>query len=149
MSDYEWHVQLAAKGMAERDNHPMPKSVNTPEAFYEVMAAAALDFMGFPALLERVARAERELEIIQEALGRADAKAKNARHQPMTYEADFSVSSFASILPRGEHGPRARRNKNRRPGLKPLVDRPGAERDCRRTAQAVSGAISTSPFGGN
>ena len=98
MSDYEWHVQLAAKGMAERDNHPMPKSVTTPEAFYEVMAAAALDFAGFPALLERVARAERELEIIQEALGQADAKAKNARHQPMTYEADFSVSSFASIL---------------------------------------------------
>ena len=97
VSDYEWHVQLAAKGMAERDNHPMPKSVTTPEAFYEVMAAAALDFAGFPALLERVARAERELEIIEEALGRADAKAKNARHQPMTYEADFSVSSFASI----------------------------------------------------
>jgi hypothetical protein len=107
VSDYEWHVQLAAKGMAERDNHPMPKSVTTPEAFYEVMAAAALDFAGFPALLERVARAERELEIIEEALGRADAKAKNARHQPMTYEADFSVSSFASIL-RGAstgHGP--------------------------------------------
>jgi hypothetical protein len=43
MSDYEWLVELAAKGMAERDNHPMPRSVTTPEAFYEVMARAALD----------------------------------------------------------------------------------------------------------
>ena len=33
VSDYEWLVELAAKGMAERDNHPMPKSVTTPEAF--------------------------------------------------------------------------------------------------------------------
>ena len=32
VSDYEWLVELAAKGMAERDNHPMPKSVTTPEA---------------------------------------------------------------------------------------------------------------------
>ena len=61
--DYEWHVEMAAKGMAERDNHPMPKSVTTPEAFYEVMAGAALDGIDLRALLERVARAERELEI--------------------------------------------------------------------------------------
>jgi hypothetical protein len=81
--DYEWHVALAAKGMAERDNHPMPKSVTTPEAFYEIMARAALDAIGLAALLERVARAERaerDLEITQEALRQADTKAENARH---------------------------------------------------------------------
>ena len=60
--DYEWLVEMAAKGMAERDNHPMPKSVNTPKAFYEVMAGAAFDAIGLQALLERVARAEREPE---------------------------------------------------------------------------------------
>ena len=62
MSDYERLVELAAKGMAERDNYPMPKSVTTPEAFYEVMACAALDAMGLQALLEELARAERELK---------------------------------------------------------------------------------------
>ena len=81
MSDYEWLVELAAKGLRGADNHPMPKSVTTPEAFYEVMARAALEAMGLPALLERVARAERELEITGEALLQADAKAKNARHR--------------------------------------------------------------------
>jgi hypothetical protein len=45
-SDYEHYVHLAAKGMAERDTYPMPKSVTTAEAFYEVMAAAALDATG-------------------------------------------------------------------------------------------------------
>ena len=98
VSDYEWQVRLAAKGMAERDNHPMPKSVTTPEAFYDVMAAAALDAIGLPALIERVTRAERDLEIIREALGRADATAKNARHQAMTDEVASSESSLASIL---------------------------------------------------
>jgi hypothetical protein len=62
MSDYEWLVALAAKGMAERDNHPMPKSVTTPEAFYEVMARAALDAIGLQALLEELARAVQEVE---------------------------------------------------------------------------------------
>jgi hypothetical protein len=81
VSDYEWHVELAAKGMAERDNHPMPKSVTTPEAFYEVMAGAALDAIGLPALLERVARAERELETTQEAVRQADANSEHARHR--------------------------------------------------------------------
>ena len=81
MSAYEWLVELAAKGLAERDNTPMPESVTTPESFYEVMAGAALDAMGLPALLERVARAERELEITNEALTQADAEAKNARHR--------------------------------------------------------------------
>jgi hypothetical protein len=62
MSDYEWLVELAAKGMAERDNHPMPRSVTTPEAFYEVMARAALDAVGLQALLEELAGAVQELE---------------------------------------------------------------------------------------
>jgi hypothetical protein len=61
MSDYESLVDLAAKGMAERDHHPMPKSVTTPEAFYEIMARAALEAMGLQTLLEEVARAEQEL----------------------------------------------------------------------------------------
>jgi hypothetical protein len=80
VSDYEWLVELAAKGLAERDNHPMPKSVTTPDAFYEVMARAAHDAIGLPALLERVARAEQNIEITQEALSHADTKAEKARH---------------------------------------------------------------------
>ena len=80
MSDYEWQVQLAAKGLRERDNHPMPKSVTTPEGFYEVMAGAALDSIDLRALLERVARAERELETLREGLRKADIEAENARH---------------------------------------------------------------------
>ena len=70
--------------MAEHDNHPMPKRVTTPEAFYEIMARAALDATGLPALLERVARAERDLEITQEALRQADNKAGSARHRRFT-----------------------------------------------------------------
>jgi hypothetical protein len=98
VSDYELQVQLAAKGMAERDNRPMPKSVTTPEDFYQIMAAAALDAIGFRDLLERVARAERNLETTYDALREADAKAENARHRAMTDEADSSESSIASIL---------------------------------------------------
>jgi hypothetical protein len=81
VSDYESLVELAAKGMAERDNHPMPPSVTTPEAFYEIMAGAALDAVGFRTLLERVGQAERELEAIQESSRRADADAGGARHR--------------------------------------------------------------------
>jgi hypothetical protein len=81
VSDYGWHVELAAKGMAERDNHPMPRSVTTPEAFYEVMACAALDAIGLRALLERVAQAERDLETTQEAVKQADANSEHARHR--------------------------------------------------------------------
>ncbi len=62
MSDYESLVELAAKGMAERDSHPMPRSVTTPEAFYEVMARAALDAVGLQALLEELAGAVQELD---------------------------------------------------------------------------------------
>jgi hypothetical protein len=81
VSAYEWLVELVARGLAERDNHPMPESVTTPEGFHEVTARAALDAIDLPALLERQARAERELEIANEALTEADAKAKNARHR--------------------------------------------------------------------
>jgi hypothetical protein len=85
---YEWQVTLAAKGLAERDNHPMPKSVTTPEAFYEVMAAAALDATDHRALLERATRAEQELETIRHALRRADIEAKDARHQRRSDEVE-------------------------------------------------------------
>jgi hypothetical protein len=110
-------VKLAAKGLAERDNHPMPKSVTTPEAFYEVMAAAVLDAIDLPALLERVTQAERELEIIQEALRRADAQAENARHQSMTDGKASGESSIASIL-RGtstSRGPNVAQNPHPNP----------------------------------
>ena len=63
MSDYEWLVELAAKGLAQRDTYPMPASVSTPEAFYEVMARAALDAIGLRALLEEVARREDDLKL--------------------------------------------------------------------------------------
>ncbi len=96
MSDYDWQVKLAAKGLAERDKRPMP--VMTDQAFYEVMAAAALDAIDLPALLERVTRAERELEIIKQALWRADTEAQNARHKPMTDGEASKESSVASIL---------------------------------------------------
>ena len=78
VSDYEWHVELAAKGLAQRDRYPMPPSVTTPEGFYEVMAGAALDATGLRDLLERVARAERNLVVLQDALTQAEAKAVNA-----------------------------------------------------------------------
>jgi hypothetical protein len=98
--DYEWLVELAAKGLAERDNHAMPKSVTTPEAFYEVMARAALDAIGLPALLERVARAERKLRTTDEALKReramngwAKAEAENGRLRAMVDETCSERSS--------------------------------------------------------
>ena len=81
VSDYEWYVELAGKGLAQRDRVPMPPSVTTPGGFYEIMAGAALDAIGLGALLSRMARAERDLEIIQDALRQADAKAESARHR--------------------------------------------------------------------
>ena len=81
VSDYERLVELAAKGMAERDNHPMPKSLTTPEAFYKVMARAALDAADIPALLERTAQAERNIETSQEAMRQADSNTEHARHR--------------------------------------------------------------------
>lgn len=83
-SDYEWHVEVAAKGLAQRDKYPMPPWVTTREEFYEFMAGAALDATGLRDLLERIARAERNLEAIQGALNQADVNAENARHRAMT-----------------------------------------------------------------
>jgi hypothetical protein len=80
VSDYEWQVALAAKGMAERDNYPMPPTVTTPKAFYEMMAGAALDAIDLRALTERLAQAERELEVIHEELRAAASNAGRARH---------------------------------------------------------------------
>jgi hypothetical protein len=79
ISSYHQYVKVAAKGMAERDNHPLPESVTTPDAFYEVMAESALDAVGFSALVERLARAMREPGITQESLRRAGARSKHAR----------------------------------------------------------------------
>lgn len=73
------YVKVAAKGMAERDTRSMPESVTTPEAFYQVMAGAALDAVGFRALVERLARAERERETTREPLRRTGARSKHAR----------------------------------------------------------------------
>jgi hypothetical protein len=74
VSDYEWMVELAAKGMAERDKHPMPKSITTPEEFYEVEARAALDAISLRALLDEVGalRAEREARITEEEPAQAE-----------------------------------------------------------------------------
>ena len=60
VSDFDYLVQLAAKALAERDNHPMPQSVTTREAFYDVMARAALDGIGLEALLAELPQAEQE-----------------------------------------------------------------------------------------
>jgi hypothetical protein len=81
ISDYHRYVKAAAKGMAKRDNHPMPGFVTTPEAFYEVMAGAALDAVGFRALVQRLARAAREPEKTQEASRRPGTRSKLARHR--------------------------------------------------------------------
>ena len=125
MSDYDWQVKLAAKGLAERDNHPLPKSASTPAAFYEVMAAAALDAIDLPALLDRLTQAERELEIMREALTRADAEAKYARHKPMTEGEPSEESSIASNFERGGCEPRTHKNPQTSP--KPRAKRPGAQ----------------------
>lgn len=88
MPDYEWYVELGAKGMAQRDNHPMPKSVTTPEEFYEIMSAAALDAIGLRTLLSRLARAERELELTRDSLRKPEANAEHARHQRRSDESE-------------------------------------------------------------
>jgi len=80
-SDYKRYVKVAAKGMAERDNQPMPESVTTPEAFYEAMAGAALDAIGPGALLGVTSRKRREPDLTQEPRGRPDANSKRARHR--------------------------------------------------------------------
>ena len=79
ISGYDQYVKVAAKGMAERDSHSMPESVTTPEAFYEVMAGAALDAVGFRALVEQLARATRGPGNTQGLSRGAGARSKHAR----------------------------------------------------------------------
>ena len=78
-SDCERYLKVAAKGMAQRDNYPIPRSVTTPQAFYEIMAGAALDAIDFPALLGRLERANRQLQITQEILRLAEANSEDSR----------------------------------------------------------------------
>ena len=77
MWDYERLLELAAKGMAERDNYPMPKSVTTPEMFYEVMARAALDAIDFRVLLGQLERANQQLRSSQETSRLSDTSAED------------------------------------------------------------------------
>ena len=72
-------MKLAAHGMAGRDNYPMPKSVTTPEMFYEVMAGAALDAIDFRALLGHLERANQQLQITQEDSRLAETVREDAR----------------------------------------------------------------------
>lgn len=103
--DYESLVSLAARGMSERDNHPMPVSVTTPEDFYKVMARAALDAIDLPSLVER--KTERDQRIIENSLRRIGNSLKNSRPPiPVPMRAphaeremagpDLNTSSFAS-----------------------------------------------------
>ena len=80
-SDLEGYVAVAAKGMAERDSHPMPVSVTTPEAFYKIMAAAALKAIGPRALLGLTNMKEREPNITQEPRRPPGVNSKRARHR--------------------------------------------------------------------
>jgi hypothetical protein len=98
-TEYEWHVTMAAKGMAERDNYPMPKSVTTPAAFYEIMAEAALEAAGLRGLLERVARAERELDHLQDALRNAESQTEAARHRVSAAAAVAEETAPAPAVP--------------------------------------------------
>ena len=79
--DLERCVAVAAKGMAERDNHPMPGSVTTPEAFYKVMAAAALDAIGPQALLGLTNMNRRGPTITQEPRRPPGVNSRRAGHR--------------------------------------------------------------------
>jgi hypothetical protein len=76
--DYESLVGQAARGMSDRDDRPMPASVTTPEAFYRVMARAALDAIDLRTLLDRLERTEREQKRIEGSLKRIE---KSLRHE--------------------------------------------------------------------
>jgi hypothetical protein len=80
-SDFDRYVEVAAKGMAERDCYPMPESVNTPEAFYNVMATAALEAIGPRALPGITSANSGEPAITQEPRRRPDINSKRARHR--------------------------------------------------------------------
>jgi hypothetical protein len=76
--EYGRYLKMAAQGMAERDNYPMPKSVTTPEMFYEVMARAALDAIDFRVLLGQLERANQQLRSSQETSRRSDTSAEDS-----------------------------------------------------------------------
>ena len=82
-SDFALYVAVAARGMAERDRYPMPESVTTPEAFYIVMAAAALDAIGPSALLGVTGRKSRRPEVTKEPRRRPEANSKRGRHRQL------------------------------------------------------------------
>jgi len=114
--DYEWHVELAAKGLAQRDSYPMPPSITEPKEFYEIMAGAALEATGLPFLLERIVNAERNLEVIQDALRQADVEVENARHlartDPLTSIADIGPTVTTALwAPKPRPTPSARRSE--------------------------------------
>jgi hypothetical protein len=102
VSDYEWLVELAAKGMAERDNHPMPKSVTTPEEFYEVMARASLDAISLRALLDEVGalRAERELITTEAPTQAVNAETATTPRKKPTVSTKYTLNS----LPPADNG---------------------------------------------
>jgi hypothetical protein len=77
-SEYGQYLKMAAQGMAERDNYPMPKSVTTPEMFYEVMARAALDAIDFRLLLGQLERANQQLRSSQETSRLSDTRAEDS-----------------------------------------------------------------------
>ena len=83
-SDFDRYVEVAAKGMAERDSYPMPESVTTPEAFYKVMAAAALEAIGRRALPGVTSAHGRRSESTQEQRRRPDTNSKRVRHRRLS-----------------------------------------------------------------
>jgi hypothetical protein len=125
VSDYEWLVELAAKGLAERDNHLMPKSVTTPEAFYKVMARAALDAAGLQALLEDLARAEQELN-----------RADEGPTLPMKADsATMLLEQPSAMAPRNGHGNVELDAQNRRDRGKRKADNARLRREWATTAE--------------
>lgn len=111
LSDYDYLVELAAKALAERDNHPMPEWVTTPEAFYVVMAREALDAIGLLAILAQLPPLEQE---------------KNGGEQ---------TSPLATYMPAGT---RASQDTPERPPQTVSVA-PGPDVDCNMGATGISG----------
>ncbi len=113
VSDYELLVELAAKGLAQRDSRPMPKSVVTPEDFYDIMARSALDAIGLRGLLEDLARAEQELgsSTNEMACPPEDAKPFSALPEDPTVFSWFAPDQLApagsSVIGAGTRGGRA------------------------------------------
>jgi hypothetical protein len=116
VSDYEWLVELAAKGMAERDNHPMPRSVTTPEAFYEVMARAALDAFDLQALLDEVGalRAERDLKISEEVSTQVNADTATAPRSKSPVSTSYTLNAPPATHDGWEDGVRETNSRDER-----------------------------------